>query len=54
MATVCEGIEEEAEWRMLRGFGCQQGQGYLFGKPQNAEDLLTLAAQCGSFARLLT
>ncbi|HEV7437636.1 MAG TPA: EAL domain-containing protein, partial [Pseudorhizobium sp.] len=40
MATVCEGVEEEAEWRMLAGFGCQQGQGYYFGKPQTAEELL--------------
>jgi EAL domain-containing protein (putative c-di-GMP-specific phosphodiesterase class I) len=43
MTTVCEGIEEDAEWRMLSNFGCQQGQGYLFGKPQSAEDLLSLA-----------
>lgn len=53
MATVCEGIEDEAEWRMLKGFGCQQGQGYFFGKPQNAEDLLTLVGQGRSSARLI-
>lgn len=53
MATVCEGIEGEAEWHLLKGFGCQQGQGYYFGKPQTAEDLLALVGQAKGAARLL-
>ena len=53
MATVCEGIEDEAEWHLLKGFGCQQGQGYYFGKPQTAEDLLALVGQAKGAARLL-
>ncbi|HEX5934283.1 MAG TPA: EAL domain-containing protein [Pseudorhizobium sp.] len=51
MTVVCEGIEEEAEWRMLAEFGCQQGQGYYFGKPQTADELMTLAGQAGSGVR---
>lgn len=43
MATVCEGIEEEAEWHLLQTFGCQQGQGYFFGKPQTVDELLAAA-----------
>ncbi|MFN7101415.1 MAG: EAL domain-containing protein [Pseudorhizobium sp.] len=44
MAVVCEGIEEEAEWHLLRSFGCQQGQGYYFGKPQTGDELVSLSA----------
>lgn len=37
MDVVAEGIEEEAQATRLVQFGCAGGQGYLFGKPQNAE-----------------
>ncbi|WP_081858501.1 EAL domain-containing protein [Pseudorhizobium pelagicum] len=43
MAVVCEGVEEEAEWRLLRNLGCQEGQGYYFGKPQTAQEFVALA-----------
>ena len=33
MQAVAEGVETEAEARMLVGLGCQLGQGYLFSKP---------------------
>jgi diguanylate cyclase (GGDEF)-like protein len=39
---VAEGIETEAEWKMLALIGCQYGQGYYFGKPQSADAFLTL------------
>ncbi|MCJ8521192.1 diguanylate cyclase (GGDEF)-like protein/PAS domain S-box-containing protein [Pseudorhizobium tarimense] len=45
MSVVCEGIEEPAEWQMLANLGCEQGQGYLFGKPQTADELLSLEQQ---------
>lgn len=32
MTVVAEGIETEAQYALLRGFGCDSGQGYLFGK----------------------
>lgn len=37
MEVVAEGIEEEAQARRLVHFGCGGGQGYLFGKPRDAD-----------------
>lgn len=33
LRTVAEGIETEAQYRMLANRGCLEGQGYLFAKP---------------------
>jgi diguanylate cyclase (GGDEF)-like protein len=40
MEVVAEGIEEEAQAERLIQFGCGGGQGYLFGKPANADATL--------------
>src|SRR5690606_20685010 len=37
MEVVAEGIEEEAQAKRLIQFGCGGGQGYLFGKPRDAD-----------------
>jgi diguanylate cyclase (GGDEF)-like protein/PAS domain S-box-containing protein len=37
LEVIAEGIETEAEHARLRAKGCQEGQGYLFGKPMPAE-----------------
>ncbi len=42
--VVCEGIEGEAEWHILAAMGCEEGQGYYFGKPQPGEDILRAAS----------
>jgi diguanylate cyclase (GGDEF)-like protein len=42
MRTVAEGVEEEAQWRMLALLGCDYAQGYLTGRPQGAEQLTQL------------
>jgi len=42
--VVCEGIEGEAEWNLLADLGCEEGQGYYFGKPQSEAEIL---ARCG-------
>ena len=40
MEVVAEGIEEETQAQRLLEFGCPYGQGYLFGKPVDAETAL--------------
>ncbi len=42
MEAIAEGIEKEAQAERLVAFGCKGGQGYLFGKPVNAEATLAL------------
>ena len=37
LSTVAEGIETSEQLRLLRGMGCEVGQGYLFGPAQPAE-----------------
>jgi EAL domain-containing protein (putative c-di-GMP-specific phosphodiesterase class I) len=36
LKVVAEGIEEIDQAESLKKFGCDAGQGYLFGKPQDA------------------
>ncbi len=48
MAVVAEGVETETQASILRGLGCDLGQGYLFGKPLNGketEEVLTTSRQ---------
>lgn len=40
MDVVAEGIEQEAQAERLIEFGCRGGQGYLFGKPADADATL--------------
>ncbi len=44
MAVVAEGVETEAQSQYLREHGCDQFQGYLFGRPQPVEELGRLLA----------
>ncbi len=37
MATTAEGTETRAEFELIRSLGCQQVQGYLFGRPMPPE-----------------
>ena len=39
MATVAEGVEEDAHRRMLVARGCELAQGFLFGRPMPAAQL---------------
>ncbi|MDH0746823.1 GGDEF and EAL domain-containing protein [Pseudomonas sp. GD03842] len=49
LTVVAEGVETELHYHLLRGWGCQQGQGYHFAKPLSPTDLLAWwnAGQCG-------
>ena len=39
---VAEGVETEQQMMLLRGFGCERGQGYLFGRPVPASEIFPL------------
>jgi diguanylate cyclase (GGDEF)-like protein len=42
LRTVAEGVEEVEQLEMLREFGCDSAQGFLFAKPQPFADLVCL------------
>jgi len=39
MKVVAEGVETQNQLEMLRGIGCDVGQGFFLGRPAPAEDL---------------
>lgn len=39
LKVVAEGVENDEQYRILRGLGCDQLQGYLFAKPMSAKAL---------------
>ncbi|WP_220812546.1 phosphodiesterase DibA [Pseudomonas paralcaligenes] len=41
LRVLAEGIEKESQAAFLRGLGCNLGQGYWFGRPQPAEQLMS-------------
>ncbi|OOZ38943.1 hypothetical protein BOW53_13640 [Solemya pervernicosa gill symbiont] len=48
LRVIAEGVEHAGLLKMVRSFGCDQAQGYLFGKPQDSvqfTDWLTRSAQ---------
>lgn len=40
LSVVAEGVEQEADWKVLQRIGCETAQGYLIAKPMPASDLL--------------
>lgn len=52
LQTVAEGVEEQSQANLLAWQGCTFGQGYLYGRPIPAADLLASLSQChaGVFA----
>ncbi len=48
LAVVAKGVESESQWVMLRAMGVEYGQGYLFNRPVEVEDVGALIeAQLG-------
>ena len=37
LKTIAEGVEDETQLEILRELGCDEVQGYLWGKPMSAE-----------------
>ncbi len=47
MTTTAEGIETEAQLRLVEELGCTEGQGYLLGRPASAAANLMRAIESG-------
>ena len=45
MDVIAEGIETEAEQKILQDFNCEYGQGYFFAKPLSKNDATELFVQ---------
>jgi len=47
--TIAEGVEEEVQYSLLKNIGCENIQGFYFGKPMDVADIETLykeSSQC--------
>jgi diguanylate cyclase (GGDEF)-like protein len=42
LTVVAEGVETNQQWEFIAGLGCDLAQGYLFARPQDADELLGL------------
>jgi diguanylate cyclase (GGDEF)-like protein len=45
MEVIAEGIETEEQYQQLKMLGCEYGQGFLFSRPVNNDDVQHLLAQ---------
>ena len=56
LLTIAEGIETDEQLSSVRGYGCDQAQGYLFGRPVPADELAEVltATRDGSPLRTMT
>jgi diguanylate cyclase (GGDEF)-like protein/PAS domain S-box-containing protein len=45
LTTLAEGVESQAQFEMLKKFGCERAQGYLFGKPMIASEFESYCTQ---------
>lgn len=46
LSVTAEGVENLRQLEMLRAFGCQEAQGYLFSKPRPANQIMHLFDAC--------
>ena len=52
LGCIVEGMETETQVRILRGLGCKMMQGYFFGKPMPAAEVLDFLASADCPSRL--
>ena len=52
LSTIAEGVEDTEQLRMLADMGCDEIQGYLWGRPVPAEEFELLYLQYGRSGRL--
>ncbi|MET0250016.1 MAG: EAL domain-containing protein, partial [Sphingobium sp.] len=50
MDTTAEGAETQDELALIRNLGCSHVQGYVYGRPQPAADVLERHRTCGTLA----
>jgi diguanylate cyclase (GGDEF)-like protein len=50
VTTNAEGVEEEGQLSLLRAEGCEEAQGYLFGRPMSAAEFQALVGEQDSRA----
>jgi EAL domain-containing protein (putative c-di-GMP-specific phosphodiesterase class I) len=51
LAVVAEGVETVEQQLFLRGLGCDEAQGWLFGRPTTADEITRLLRPAASSAR---
>jgi EAL domain-containing protein (putative c-di-GMP-specific phosphodiesterase class I) len=47
ITSTAEGVETEEQLALLKAEGCNEAQGYLFGRPAPAEDMPAVFARFG-------
>jgi EAL domain-containing protein (putative c-di-GMP-specific phosphodiesterase class I) len=50
MSTTAEGVETEDQYLQLRAAGCTEVQGYYFGRPKPARELIHSLADIAEVA----
>jgi diguanylate cyclase (GGDEF)-like protein/PAS domain S-box-containing protein len=48
LSVIAEGIESEVIMELLRGMGCEEGQGYYFGRPVPGAEFADLLRLCSA------
>jgi diguanylate cyclase (GGDEF)-like protein len=50
LTVIAEGVETEAQWAQLKAWGCEELQGYFFGRPMPADEFARVLADAAATA----